>query len=274
MNSDFVKYHQQLSAEFQATQDQIRDLIGDAHWPTDGERKEVILRKVLRDRLPESIRVGRGFFCDPDGPSNQLDVLVTSAGLPTLFRDGDLVIVTPDCVKAIIEVKTNVENSDLTDIIFKLGENISRARVYSPDAWAGLFIYNGLGNKTRHVDVQAKSQALLDALQGASEGQEKQVVDCVSWGPNLFSRYWPRNEIPASSRLRDAGWHTYFFKGEHKNLAPSYFIGNLVMRLSGAQNNGMGFAWFPIQTGRGKEDHVVGFVELSLLDNPHKNPLP
>ena len=256
MESDFVKYHQNLSVEFMAIQDQIRHLIGDSHWLTDGEHKEAILRKVLRNRLSDTVRVGRGFFCDDSGPSNQSDIMITDTGSPTLFRDGDLVIVTPDCVKAIIEVKTKITTrSMLEGILGKLSENITRVRRYNPDAWAGLFIYDGLDThyKRTNARVLNKGKTLLDVLCKSSHGSEKRAVNCVAWGPNLFSRYWS-GKMPQMGTPR---WSVYYFGGEHERLSPSYFISNLVMDIASGDDHDMRFAWYPIQTGLGKEDYLI-----------------
>src|SRR5262245_16534154 len=99
---DFLSYHKSLTDELHSLKNRIRDIV--RHWPTDGEQKEVALRTVLRRHLPESIIVGRGFIVTRDQASTQIDLLIVDGNAPTLFKDGDLMIVTPDAVRAIIEV--------------------------------------------------------------------------------------------------------------------------------------------------------------------------
>ena len=106
IRTDFFGYHKSIAQELEATKDRVRQLIGSTHWETDGEHKEAIIRKVLRNHLPESVRIGKGFVCFESHTSTQIDVLITAVDKPTLFKDGELVLVTPDAVHAVIEVKT------------------------------------------------------------------------------------------------------------------------------------------------------------------------
>ena len=126
---DFIAYHRSLADELKANKNQIRNLIGDAHWPSDGGHKEAILRRVLQNKLPNNFLVANGFFSDAIVPSSQIDILITDANKPTLFRNGDFVVVTPDCVKAIIEVKTELKGSTLiSNALKKLANNVQRFR--------------------------------------------------------------------------------------------------------------------------------------------------
>ena len=105
---DYTSYHKSLTDELYSIKDRIRNLV--KHWPTDGESKEAVLRSLLRKLLPESVIVGRGFIVASDRSSTQIDVLIVDARKPTLFRDGDLLIVTPDAVLGVIEVKTRLRS--------------------------------------------------------------------------------------------------------------------------------------------------------------------
>lgn len=93
---DFLKYHKSIAAEMTAMKDRVRHLIGDHHWQSDGEHKEAVLRRLLRTHLAESLGIGRGFVCGEESTSSQIDVLVVRRSKPTLFRDGDMLLVTPD----------------------------------------------------------------------------------------------------------------------------------------------------------------------------------
>jgi hypothetical protein len=107
---DSLAYHESISLEMQSTQNRIRNLIGSDHWLTDGEHKEAVLRKALRTHLPEIFHVGRGFICYREKSSGQLDILIIDKTSPTLFKDGELILTTPDTVSAIIEVKTRLQS--------------------------------------------------------------------------------------------------------------------------------------------------------------------
>src|SRR5689334_2544349 len=98
-------------------------LIEDQHWPTDGEWKESVLRNMIRRSAPETITVGRGFVVSHVGSTSQIDVLLYDNTYPALYRDGDLVFVTPDACRGIVEVKTRVTLPSFRDAVGKLAEN-------------------------------------------------------------------------------------------------------------------------------------------------------
>ncbi len=60
-------YFKSLSLEFTALKDRVRNFIDDAHWLTDGEWKETVLRTILSRSLPQDILIGRGFIVTPGG---------------------------------------------------------------------------------------------------------------------------------------------------------------------------------------------------------------
>jgi len=109
IEQNFLTYQKSIGEALKIEQNRIRDLIGSSHWLTDGEHKESILRKVLKNFLPEIYRVGTGFVCYPNieeggANSSQIDILITSKDFPTLYKSGELHFVTPECVNAIVEV--------------------------------------------------------------------------------------------------------------------------------------------------------------------------
>src|SRR2546427_2303201 len=98
---DVRSYFESLGLELGSLKHRVRQLIADAHWQTDGEWKESVLRHVLRRHLPTSAVVGRGFVVTSKSASSQLDVLIHDGSKPVVFKDGDLVFVTPDAVLGI-----------------------------------------------------------------------------------------------------------------------------------------------------------------------------
>jgi hypothetical protein len=143
---DRKPYFHALAKELDALKDRVRQL--KQHWPTDGEWKESVLRTVLRRHLPGDVSVGRGFVVSAEHESSQLDILIHDASRPVLFRDGDLVIVTPDAVLGVIEVKTSVTVAEFRDAVAKLKQDISvvrrhphRAMRNTVNAFAAVFAY-------------------------------------------------------------------------------------------------------------------------------------
>jgi hypothetical protein len=165
----FIEYHKSIAKELSATKDRIRQLIGDRHWQTDGEHKEAVLRRVLRNQLPESVRVGRGFACFRDNTSSQIDILVTAGDKPTLFRDGELALVTPDAIHSIVEVKTALhDRTSLREALNKVSNDIEHIRHQNPGCLAGLFIYDN----SRHG---IRDSIILEELRAAANEQQNRV---------------------------------------------------------------------------------------------------
>ena len=116
-------YLPSLSQELNALKNRVRSFIASNHSLTDGEWKESVLRTFLRRHLPINAEVGRGFVINSEGASRQIDVLIYDSNFLMLFRDGDLVFVTPDAVLGIVEVKTSLDNSGLKKAIETLSSN-------------------------------------------------------------------------------------------------------------------------------------------------------
>ena len=236
---DYASYHRSLTDELYSIKDRIRNLV--KHWPTDGESKEVALRSLLRKLLPESVIVGRGFIIAEDRSSSQIDVLVVDARKPTLFKDGDLLIVTPDAVLGVIEVKTRLRSpAQFTEVLTKLSrvEELCRDVTRQDRVWSGLFVFDGATNLK-----QLQGQVLTGV--GSAYQSTKRVVNCISCGKTVFVRYWSRG-ADVNSPERGPVWHSY----ELPNVAPSYFVGNLVDWVSSIDDSTASFAWFPVLDGK------------------------
>lgn len=250
IRQDFLQYHKSIGQELKNSEDRIRNLIGGSHWLTDGEHKENILRKVISDFAPEIFKIGSGFVCYPaDGTnSHQIDILVTSKMTPTLYKSGDIHFVTPECVNAIIEVKTKLTNGQNIDgVIEKLAQDISKIRRSQPNCWAGLFIYKTASLNEEHV---------LSSLQRVVGNDHTKIINCVAIGENKFIRYW-ENGHSQSGLGNEPVWHAY----DLRDLAHPYLISNLVSHLSPRYEEESAEAWFPISGG--KEIHKTKFAFLT-----------
>jgi hypothetical protein len=247
--NNFLAYHKSIAKEINVTKNRIRHLIGSKHWLSDGEHKEAVLRKVLRNHLPESVRVGKGFVCFENATSTQIDILITACDKPTLFKDGELVLVTPDSVQAVIEVKTSfADRTELNKALTKLSDNIQIIRTnHNDNCLAGLFVYdrNRQGKKNIIHD-----EVILEELQNAAQQQPTRVINWIALGPDRFFRYWentydvPNLGIPALY-AREV-WHSYELTG---GLAHAYFLSNVIWDISekcGGMDRHMQYAWFPV----------------------------
>lgn len=96
------------SDELLSTTSRVQHLIGGRHRPTTGSYREALFRRLLRRVLPDRFRVSTGFIYRWEHePSRQLDVLVWDAQEQSaILEEGELAILTPESVAAIIEVKS------------------------------------------------------------------------------------------------------------------------------------------------------------------------
>lgn len=242
---NYLEYHKSLTDELHSLKNRIRNLV--PHWATDGEYKEAALRTVLRRHLPESLIVGRGFIVTEDESSTQIDLLIVDGNKPTLFHDSDLLFVTPDCVRAVIEVKTTLRTKrELEECVIKLAQ-IGRlcGGNGDPVPWLGVFSYEG---QLRQQNV------LLNAVEEAYR-QTGVAINCIAYGKDRFVRFWKEDEIEAGdvpADLNHAKWRVYWL--EH--LASAYFVGNVVDSLSSFSRQNNAFAWYPLSEG--KKVHMEG----------------
>ncbi len=110
MSPDDAAYLSSWSSELLARADRVRQLIGDAHWLSDGHHKESLIREFLGRYLPNNLSISTGFVraagqetkCSPE-----IDILILDpAKHPPFFNEGGLSIVPPSSVVAHYEIKT------------------------------------------------------------------------------------------------------------------------------------------------------------------------
>lgn len=241
-------YLESIGQEVEALKFRVRHLIADAHWQTEGEWKESVVRQILRRHLPLSAVVGRGFVLDRDRLSSQVDVLIYDGSKPVLFKDGDLVFVTPDCVLGIIEVKSRVTNSLLRQAAKKLSADIGLVRIHgNTRAFAALFAFES--------DESQTADTCLDAVVVASETWNHRV-DFVALGRDRFIKYW--NEDPMNPKRPYYTWHSYRLP----NLAAGFFFHNVIDAVSPESVFLNSDVWFPSE---GKEPDRDGVKKSSWL---------
>ena len=238
-------YLRSLSLELQALRNRVRNFIDDAHWQTDGEWKESVLRHFLERNLPNTVKVGRGFVVSREGASSQIDVLIYDTARPVLFRDGDLVFITPDAARAVIEVKSRVNNTSFKKAVQKLTKNISficKHRRYR--TVFGVFAF----------ESSVTSKSALAALQASAGSSSRQVIDIACLGSSHLLHWWPQN--PEDHRKTLKRWHSYKLR---QGTAPGYFLHNIVEFVAPESVRENSQLWFP---ACGKEGSKDGEIDL------------
>ncbi len=246
MNID--QHFESLSGEIKSLKNRVRNLIADRHWLTDGEWKESVVRQVLRRNLPTSVEVGRGFVITGSQATHQLDVLIHDTSKPVLFRDGDLVFVTPDAVLGIVEVKSRLTPSLFESTLGKLCSDIDLIRRHpNIRAFAAVFAFEVDGSD---------SEALLDVVARVADTWTKRL-DFASMGESKFIRYWPEN--PENPKQVYESWHSYKLPGR----APGYFVHNAVDSICPESVFSNAEVWFPSE---GKEPYRDGRKKSAWAD--------
>jgi len=247
---DIFHYHKSVAEEIEVLKNRVSYLI--PHNLTRGEWKEAILRAVLRRHLPETFRVGRGFIVTRDLSSTQIDVLILKNNKPTLFRDGDLFITSPDAPGAIVEVKSRIQGGKKwKEVVEGIAENVSICNNTSGyKIWAGIFAYDGEKSQIEHA---------LDAL--CDVYKSNIVINCVTIGKDYFIRYFRANEIEEG----EENWNSKprFKAYKLTGLSSSYFVGNLIDAMCDIDNPTTGNTWFAYSNGKQAEGELI---EMRFVD--------
>lgn len=226
-----LMYQQSIAAEFIAIKDRVRFFIDDNHWGEDGRYKEMILINYLKRILPNGVSVGTGFVKNNGGElTNQIDIIIYKEQYPKLFSEGDFVILMPDSVIGIIEVKStstiSVLASTRNDLSViqkseKNGKIIGSKRIFN-----GIFAYdNRINFNSRFANgIVAKQLRELDGY-----------LNCLCLGSNNFIRYWEKGNPSSSDKRKCYSAYNLSYKkiiGEDVNnmqgFSFGYFISNLM----------------------------------------------
>ncbi|MFH1287288.1 MAG: DUF6602 domain-containing protein [bacterium] len=214
---DAEKYSISLTKEMEALEGRLGCFI--KHKLYEGEWRETVLRTILRRHLPNTIGVGTGFIVFPDGASTQIDVLLYGKEKPLLFQSGEFVLVTPDAVKGVIEVKTS--GKEIKKKSLKTLSEIGK-KVKSESGNASFFVgiigycYNLPEIKKKKGQGITKVTNVLLAIQSCASKFADKEIKCVSLGKDCIIIF---NEKIESAK-KPKKWMAY--KVEDKAFA--YFV--------------------------------------------------
>jgi len=232
-----IDYHRTTTKELLALTNKVRSLI--THWGEDGRYKEAVLKNIMRRFLPEKFIIGTGFVIKQTNnrgehlSSRQIDLLIYDDASPVLFKEGDFVILTPDAVKGIIEVKANLQNQVIAHVLRQANEN-------------GQFIFNGKDDKKQkffngvfsfdgynsNFDINAFIDSYLHSNEGFVDIHfDKYKVNHVSLNKDFFIKFWEKDAYPHS-----------LYKIE--DLSFSFFISNLTDYLSNKSVKKNNLIWY------------------------------
>ena len=274
-----MESHRAITDYFRQEQDRIRELIGSDHWLTDGVHKELLVRKVLKDKLPSDYQVGQGFVrlpCVDRGEgsqqrsSGQLDVLVTRRDVVPLYGKGDqeLCIICPQDALAVLEVKTHLplgssqkNRGNHTSVLKLIADRAERIRRYQQDfakCWVGLFVYKTSSRPSRSDRYHLE---LLRTLQEVTENHPDRVINCIAIGPDVFVRYWPSSHSQVAGPAHTPAWHSYYLQ----DMAQPYLVSNLIVPLlPHGMDSDNATKFYPIPGGKERLRQYVASLDGSV----------
>lgn len=194
---DTTAYLQSWAWELRARCDRVRQLIGDAHWLSDGHHKEAIIRQFLQMYIPSGLTVSRGFVRSPavaNSCSPEIDILVADpAAHPPLFAESDLQIIAPTSLVAQIAIKTNFTKETLLSGL----DNIARTQLVAgkyavPDRiWRSVFFYDVPSTRTPASILETLQTCIAELFASTHEFSDARTrgdaVGAFSFLPNCIA---------------------------------------------------------------------------------------
>jgi hypothetical protein len=234
---NLTEYHKSTTKELLAVTDRVKNLI--EHWPEIGRHKEAVLKNVIRKFIPEKYSIATGFVVKQTEErgdhlsSRQIDLIIYDSASPVLFKEGDFVILTPDAVRGIIEVKSNLQNASLQQTV--AGANENGEFIYSgkdeddQGFFNGIFSFEGFENTNQQTIANHITRANAGFVD--RDGYNRFKVNHISFNQHWFLKYWPDEEEP----------HSLY---ELNELSYSFFISNLIDMLAHQSVRKNNFIWF------------------------------
>lgn len=172
-------YLESWSLELTSRSNRIRQLIGDAHWLSDGHHKEELLRDFLTRYLPKDLDILRGFVkpnmvgskCSPE-----VDILITDPhrAIP-YFQEGGVQIVHPDAVIAHLEVKSKFTADTIKEALLNIARTKRLTTLGNPtfEPWSGIIFYTIAASRTPDTIIET----LINALNYANSDFKQRLAD-------------------------------------------------------------------------------------------------
>lgn len=219
MNS--INFQKSITNELISIKNRVRDLIGNAHWGEEGRYKEAVLKNVIRKFLPNSLSIGTGFIVKEDAEqdivSKQLDIIVYDNTKPVLFNEGDFIITTENYVKAIIEVKSKINITNLREVIDSFNEFNVFNKISDRD---NNIIFRGLFAFEKSIQNIEDSQNFDEIIKNSNG-----MINHICFGKDYFLRHWKSDENLYPKVNHDGQFYNLY---KIKDLSFSYFISNLI----------------------------------------------
>lgn len=132
------QYYKKIQDKVLVQRDIIKSLVKDQR--VIGDYYEAIIRDVIRENVSEAFAVGRGVVLSKEGKtSHECDVIVyNTVEYGPLFKSGEIVVITPEAVRCVVEVKGTLTNSHLSDAV----KNLSSVNELRSGIWKLIVGFN------------------------------------------------------------------------------------------------------------------------------------
>lgn len=171
-------YFRQQAIELSQEIKRAHDYFDNKHLPSLGYVGEELLRLFLRKMFQnEGLSVAQGFVKKGEKLSNQCDIIIYDSRLDTIkYNIGDLVVVSPNAVKTIIEVKSSIQTNTWKTTI----ESYKSLNELGISKFC-IFVYNKLSIRTLRTFLYGKSSSdeiLIDKSK-YDHGDENYLPNCI-----------------------------------------------------------------------------------------------
>lgn len=182
---DTVAFLESWADELTARSDRVRNLIGDAHWLSDGHHKEALLRDFIRHHCSPQFIVSSGFIRTISGGglcSPEVDIMIADASAhASFFSESNLYITAPTSVVAHMQVKTSFRKPEVVsalDNVFQC-QQIVATNGRPEKVWRAIFFYD--------VPESRTSESILETLENSISElwQSKRLTDPQSIDQSL-----------------------------------------------------------------------------------------
>lgn len=179
---DINAFLESWADELTSRSNRVRNLIGDAHWLSDGNHKEALVRDFIQRHAPRQMTISNGFVKSPFGRghcSPEIDILVADPSMHApLFAESDLYIAPPISVAAHVQVKTSYAKNELVSALQNVHDSqaIIATHAQAARVWRGIFFFTVPDGRTQ-ISVL---DTLEDSLRQLSQSDWLNTSACLS----------------------------------------------------------------------------------------------
>ncbi|NLL89511.1 MAG: hypothetical protein GX226_00145 [Dehalococcoidales bacterium] len=193
------QYYWNVQKKILVQRDIIRSLLKDPK--VIGDYYEAIIMEGVRESISQYFSARRGVIISADGQSSrECDIIVYSAAeYGPLFLSGDIVVINPEAVRCVIQVKGTLNRENLNEAIKNLN-SVNRLR---PGIWKIIIGYNTGLLYNDLIKVCAESRCVNGVfVLSTTNKHEKEDIDSQMQN---FVELLKMITAPAMYQTKDAG---------------------------------------------------------------------